>query len=314
LGERPALQIRENQTQSRRRGWTFVKASLVFDVLFLGYFGVCSYLANQLSQPDILPNREDAGSLGIPYEEVTFPSRMDSLGLSGWFFPHEGSTKGIVLVHGKPGHRANPEIGLLPLAKDLHDLGFTVLTFDLRGWGRSPKSRFSLGEYEVRDVLGAVDCLKGRGIERVGVIGFSMGGAAAILAAAQDTGIRALVEDSGYEDAREVVDLKLPRLSHLPEVFTPGVVLMARILFAIDLNSVKPIREVGKIKPRRVYFIHGEADTTIPVEHAQRLFQAAENPADDLWIVPGVRHVKSYLTHREEYLNRVGTFFREELK
>lgn len=104
------------------------------------------------------------------------------------------------------------------------------------------------------------------------------------------------------------VDLKLPRLSHLPTVFTPGVVLMARILYGIDFNSVKPIREVGKIKPRRIYFIHGEVDTSIPVEHARRLFQAAANPADDLWIVPGVRHVKAYLTHREEYWNGWGSF------
>lgn len=305
--------IKGSERARAGRAWALVKASLVFDLLFFGYFGICAYVANHLSQPDILPNHEDAGSLGIPYDEVAFPSRGDSLRLSGWLFPREGSQAGIVLVHGKPGHRANPEIGLLPLAKDLHDLGYNVLTFDLRGWGQSQKSRFSLGQYETRDVLGAVDYLTTHGIERVGVIGFSMGGAASILAAAGDTSIRALVEDSGYEDAREIVNLKLPSLSRLPAAFTPGVVLTAKVLFGIDFDSVKPIREVGKIKPRRVYFIHGEADTTIPVEHARRLFQSATNPADDLWIVPGVRHVKAYLTHREEYLDRVGKFFGEEL-
>ncbi len=314
MGERPAGEIKGAKGQEQRRAWTVVRASLVFDFLFFGYFGVCAYVANNLSQPDILPNHEDAGSLGIPYEEVVFPSRGDSLRLSGWLFPREGSPAGIVLVHGKPGHRANPEIGLLPLAKDLHDLGYNVLTFDLRGWGQSQKSRFSLGQYETRDVLGAVDYLSAHGIERVGVIGFSMGGAASILAAAGDTSIRALVEDSGYEDAREIVNQKLPSLSRLPAAFTPGVVLTAKVLFGIDFDSVKPIREVGKIRPRRIYFIHGEADTAIPSEHARRLFQAAANPADDLWIVPGVGHVQSYLTHRKEYLNRVGNFFGRELK
>ncbi len=313
MGERPAGQIKVAKGQEQRRAWTLVKASLLFDLFFFGYFGICAYVANHLSQPDILPNHEDAGSLGIPYEEVAFPSRGDSLRLSGWLFPREGSRAGIVLVHGKPGHRANPEIGLLPLAKDMHDLGYNVLTFDLRGWGQSQKSRFSLGQYECGDVLGAVDFLKSRGIQRVGVIGYSMGAVASILAAARDTSIRALVEDSGYEDAREIVNLKLPKLSHLPAVFTPGVVLTAKVLFDIDFNSVKPIREVGKIKPRRVYFIHGEADTSISAEHSRRLFHAAENPADDLWIVPGVGHVKTYLTHREEYLDRLGKFFREEL-
>jgi len=314
LGDRPALQIGEIQEESRRRAWTFVKVSLCFDLLFFGYFGICAYVANGLSRPDVLLNHEDAGSLGIPYEEVVFPSRVDSLRLSGWLFSRQGSTRGIVLVHGKPGHRANPEIGLLPLAKDLHDLGYQVLTFDLRGWGSSQPSRFSLGQYESRDVLGAVDYLKTRGIEKVGVIGFSMGAVSAILAAAQDTSIAALVEDSGYEDAREIVDQKLPKLSRLPVLFSPGVVLTAKLLYGIDFNSVKPIREVAMIKPRRVYFIHGEADTTIPVEHARRLFRAAGNPEDDLWIVPGAQHVKAYLDHREEYLERVGRFFAAELK
>ncbi len=314
MGERPVRQVTGDPEQRKRRVGLIVKASIAVDLIFLAYFGVCGYVAGKLSLPDFLPNKERAESIGIPYENVTFLSRTDSLKLSGWLFPREGSERGIILVHGKPGHRANPEIGLLFLARDLHELGYGVLTFDLRGWGASQKSRFSLGQFECRDVLGAVDYLKSRGIAKVGVIGFSMGAASSILAAAQDTSIRALVEDSGYADAREVVDMKLPRSSHLPSWFTLGVVLAGKVLYGVDYDSAKPIREVGKIKPRRVYFVHGEADTTIPAEHARRMFQAAGNPADDLWIVPGGKHVKAYLTHREEYLERVGKFFEAELK
>lgn len=308
----PAVKTHPGRWQNYTR--PFLGAFIVLGFLLLSYLGICGFVADRLSIPDAYPNREKAETLAIPYEDVLFPSRGDRLNLSGWLFPSRESRAGIILVHGKPGHRADPEIGLLTLAKDLHGLGYTVLTFDLRGWGTSQKSRFSLGQAESRDVLGAVDFLKSRGTNKVGVIGFSMGAAASILAAAQDTSIKALVEDSGYEDARAVVDAKLPRLSHLPSIFTPGVVAMVKLMYGLDIDAVKPIREVGKIKPRRIYFIHGDADTTIPSRNALSLFLGAGDPADDLWIVPGVKHVKAYLTHREEYLQRVGRFFGEELK
>ncbi len=66
---------------------------------------------------------------------------------------------------------------------------------------------------------------------------------------------------------------------------------------------------VAEIAPRPILFIHGEADGVIPVENAYRLYAAADNPAAELWVVPGADHVRAYKAHRQEYVARVTAFF-----
>ena len=71
---------------------------------------------------------------------------------------------------------------------------------------------------------------------------------------------------------------------------------------------------VAEIAPRPIFFIHGELDETVPLEHAYRLQEASQNPENQLWVVPQTGHVRSYQTHPHEYISRVTTFFDEALK
>ena len=77
-------------------------------------------------------------------------------------------------------------------------LGYNVLMFDFRGHGRSEGQHVSMGYYERQDLLGAVDYLQRWGIDRVGVMGFSMGGAVAMATAPHSEAIRAVVSDGGF--------------------------------------------------------------------------------------------------------------------
>ena len=63
---------------------------------------------------------------------------------------------------------------------------------DLRGHGQSSPARMSFGLKEHRDILGAVDWLKGRGYRpgHIGVLGQSMGGASTLYAVAAEPGDR----------------------------------------------------------------------------------------------------------------------------
>jgi len=84
--------------------------------------------------------------------------------------------------------------------------------------------------------------------------------------------------------------------------------------FAVDFKAVKPYENVPQIAPRPIFFIHGEEDDFIPIDHAYRLYEASENRADTLWIVPGADHVKAYQTAPEEYISRVTAFFDEYIR
>ena len=78
------------------------------------------------------------------------------------------------MIHGEKFHRADPGIKMLGIASWLVKHGYNVLMFDIRGHGESEGSKISGGYYEKRDLLGAVEYVKGRGFERIGVLGFSM--------------------------------------------------------------------------------------------------------------------------------------------
>jgi fermentation-respiration switch protein FrsA (DUF1100 family) len=69
---------------------------------------------------------------------------------------------------------------------------------------------------------------------------------------------------------------------------------------------------VGRLAPRPLFIIHGDADSLVPVHHAQMLYEAAGEPKE-LWRLPGVDHVGAYFADRSQYIDRVTEFFRTGL-
>jgi pimeloyl-ACP methyl ester carboxylesterase len=86
---------------------------------------------------------------------------------------------GVVLAHMFPADRGSWDEFSVTLAAE----GFHVLSFDFRGFGESDGPRDIAGTWS--DVLAAADELRRRGARRVVVVGASMGGTAALVAAAR---------------------------------------------------------------------------------------------------------------------------------
>jgi fermentation-respiration switch protein FrsA (DUF1100 family) len=284
--------------------------------LLIAYFGISGYIAFSLTQVARVPIDDTPSSLGLSYEDVSFPSREDRLTLKGWYIPGGQDKRAIIMVHGIERHRADPSIGMLNLAGDLVKQGFSVLMFDLRGHGESEGNRSSAGYYERRDLLGAFDYVRSRGLsaDSIGIIGFSMGAATAILVAAEEPGIPAIVSDSSFADLAEIVQGEASERWRLPGFFTSGYPFVLKRLYGIDLNALRPIDVVGRISPRPIFFIHGGADEVIPLAHANWLYEASGNPSNLLWVVPGAEHVRSYKTAHKQYVHKVATFFRKALR
>ena len=114
---------------------------------------------------------------GLEYEDVFFPA-MDGVMLDGWFIPREGSDKLIICNHfiganryGYAGHlepwtgNGGFEVNFIEAYKALHEAGFNILTYDLRGHGHSADGAGSItgvGAIEWRDVIGSVRYAKAR--------------------------------------------------------------------------------------------------------------------------------------------------------
>ena len=82
--------------------------------------------------------------------------------------------------------------------------GFSVLSYDMRNRGLSGGDTVTFGSLEGPDIISAVHYLMTRpdiDPDRIGAMGLSLGAAATILAAAGDSRIKAVLDDSAFSDA-----------------------------------------------------------------------------------------------------------------
>jgi fermentation-respiration switch protein FrsA (DUF1100 family) len=150
----------------------------------------------------------------------------------------------------------------------------------------------------------------------MGLMGFSMGAATSIMAAAEEPRITAVAADSPYADASDLIARESARKTPFPEwlmpIFIPTTKLMARTIYGIDIGSLVPERSVAELG-YPILVIHGIADDRIPWEHGQRVASAAE-AGSSIWLVPAVDHVDAFLTHPDEYVERVNEYFEPLLR
>ena len=248
---------------------------------------------------------------GVGPEEVRFPSR-DGTRIFGLFLPGRKGHPGIIFCHGYFKSLAEP----FPLGLRLNREGYNVLLFDFRGCGRSGGRFTTIGYKETWDVLAAVEWLKSRlSGAPVGVLGISMGAAAAIMAAAQTQDIAALVLDSPYAHLEGVMRKKIPEFAPFRWMVPFGwaSVLIGQLLSGGRLNSVRPVDHIARLSPRPMLFIYGEHDSFIPHEQISELFEAAGEPKET-WIAPGSDHAVARLDYPEEYEQRVLDFFGRHLR
>lgn len=247
-------------------------------------------------------------------EEVAFDSVDDSVRLSGWFFAAEDArpAPSVIMCHGIWTGRRE----CLPLALRFRDAGYNVLCFDFRAHGLSSGRYTSVGHLETNDVLGAVAYLKTRpevDPARIGVIGFSMGAAATIQAAARTDAIAAVVADSAYASFLDAARYSFKQVTRVPH-FPMATLAMqwAKWIVHVDAAQLRPIDVIGRIAPRPILITHGVNDEIVPVRHAETLFKAAEEPKD-LWIVPEAHHVGARDLDPDGYFSRVEGFLRAAL-
>lgn len=281
---------------------SFILALLVAFLVIAGWRE--SQYVIQRRQPD---KPDSPARYGLDFEEVEFKSR-DGTTLRGWFIPAPEAKGTIIFCHGHAGSM-DPDLKYVPW---FNASGFNVLMFDFRGHGRSEGDRISMGYFERLDLLGAVDYLKRRGFNNIGVLGFSMGGAVAITTAAIEPSIKAVACDGAFADLLEVlirgIGVVNPALRPIGFVVGPLAILFASLRLGAWLPSADPIRWVAKISPRPLLLIHGEKDVFISTRRIKALYEAAGEPKE-LWLIPDAGHRNADELYPEEYRKRVVGFF-----
>jgi dipeptidyl aminopeptidase/acylaminoacyl peptidase len=296
--------VRRALAQHRRRA---VAACLIAIAALLAlYGGLAIYKARDYTttprQPAITTS---PAAVGLAFQSVRFDSAAnDGVQLAGWWIPNPASTRAIILVHGRYENRASH----LALARPFFDAGYSVLLFDLRGHGESTRATCTYGVKESEDVVGAMSFVEAQGVTagQIGVIGWSLGAASALLAMDRSPDIAAVVSDSAYADSSPLLARNALR---------PGLKLAMRLTRGVNLNDVRPDRALAHVaatSDRHVLLIHGALDNAVPVAQFEQLRAAGGAAVADAWLVPDAGHTGAYAADPDAYIGRVLAFFGRE--
>ncbi len=251
------------------------------------------------------PVHVERSALSIAHEDITFES-SDGVELAAWYVPSKNGTA-IIAIPGSGGDRSG---GIKSRTLMLARNGFGVLSYDPRGTGDSEGRPEAAGWTWYRDVRGAVDYLRARGIEKIGVLGLSTGAEVAVETGGRDPRIGAVVAESA--EARTATDVReLPRSAsnvftglYTAEMFTVHHVLS----HAPSPPALK--KQVAKIAPRPVFLISTGSGYESDLNDVY--YRAARRPKT-LWNLPDAPHTGGLSTEPERYQRRVVAFFRQGL-
>lgn len=283
--------------------------SVTIIVIFLG---LPVAVGISLTHPPRIPVALPVASTGLKLTPVSFNSRSEGLVLKGWFIPAVNSNKTIIFAHGYSKNRLQEDVPAINVAKALNAEGYNILMFDFRSNGESEGNLTSLGQFEKEDLKSAVDYVKtlGRPGEHVGVIGFSMGAATALVTAGEDKRIEAVVADSPFADLNNYLKENLSVWTHLPSFpFTPVILGILPGLLGLEPETVSPLQAIQHIK-KPVLLIHGTGDKLIPISNSLSLYKAAPL-GKQLLIVKGAPHVGCYKKNPDKYLQKVLALFNQ---
>jgi fermentation-respiration switch protein FrsA (DUF1100 family) len=229
--------------------------------------------------------RWDAGSCGLDAEDV-YLTTGDNVRIHGWFVPAEGATHTVVLFHGNAGNLTD-RIEKLAL---LHSLNVSVCAIDYRGYGRSEGRPGEAGLYADADAAYDYLCHE-LGVEPESIVlyGVSLGGAVAVdLACRKPVG--AVILESTFTSAKDMARKALPFLP--PELY-----------LRTKLDSAGKIEGINA----PLLLMHGTRDSTVPIEHARRLYEEASQPKT-LVEIPGAAHNDMFVVAEQVYTRSLKEF------
>jgi hypothetical protein len=232
--------------------------------------------------------------VGLEYENIFFPA-ADGIQLHGWFVPSSDSEEKTTLLwfHGNAGNISHRLENLLLLHRYLN---ISIFIFDYREFGLSAGHISKAGTY--LDAKGAWNyLLRQRLVEpsKILLFGRSLGTALAVDLAASEPCLGVVLE-AAFTSSQDM--LKRYFLGAIPPELSQSA-----------YNSIDKIHLIRA----PLLFIHGEYDEAIPVEMAQRLYQAAQVPKR-FHLVSDSGHNDTYVVGGAEYFHQWQDFLKECLE
>lgn len=254
----------------------------------------------------------DDASTAITRTDFELPSRDGGPPVRGDLRVLEGhrADAAVVFIHGFKGFRT---FGFFPnLARAAAARGYAAVTFDFSRNGIGPDGADTFSAMplfaeqthtrnleEIRRVLDVLStgALLGRPARRIGVMGHSRGGGEAVLAAAEDPRVHALVTWAAIAGIAErwtqeqVATWEAGGTVQIENARTKQAMPVGPVYWQ-DVQANRARFDIPAAAARLTIpwlIVHGDADTSVPVDEGHRLFDAAGDTAE-LLIIEGGDH------------------------
>lgn len=216
-------------------------------------------------------------------QDVSIQSESGSQ-LAGWWIQHPASRGAVVLLHPIRSDRR----AMLGRAAMLYDAGYSSLLVDLQAHGESPGQAITLGHLEAHDAKAAVDWVRQQDSQsKVGIVGWSLGGAAALLA--EELTVDAMVLESVYPSIEQATHNRVEaRLGALSDVVTPLLLCQLRPRLRISPAQLQPIAKVSSVTCP-LLLLTGDQDRHTTLAEAQAMHAAAPAPKQ-IYVFQGAAH------------------------
>lgn len=257
----------------------------------------------------VAPNPSVVGEPPSDLNAVAFTVRSDSGALiSGWHTRPESGAGVVVLLHGIRGSR----LSMLERARMLHNAGYATVMIDFRAHGESSGDMITVGYLEQYDVVAAVAFAKREHPnEPIGVIGVSLGGAAAVLASPLK--IDALVLESVYPNIHDAIHNRVAaKLGPFSSIPASLLLMQFQPRLGISPAELRPIDRIPEVGCP-VCIASGTEDLHTTESETLAMFAAAPEPKQ-LWLVDGAAHVDLLHVDTHEYREQIINFIDRHLR
>ncbi len=241
----------------QNRMWETALSLIVLS--FLTYAGFCLFLYLNQSSLLYFPSSSIAvtpSAVGLAFDDVQLET-SDNETLAAWFVPAQKEKGVILFAHGNGGNISHR----LDSLQIFHELGYSTLIFDYRGYGKSSGTTDEEGTY--RDVSAAWQYLtetKGYNPRQIILFGRSLGGAVVAWLATQ-------VQPAGL-----IVESTMRSVPALGAELYP--LFPVRFLSRYQYNAEAVLKKISC----PVLVAHSPQDDIIPFHHGQQLFAVANQP------------------------------------
>ncbi len=250
----------------------------------LSWFEKISILFTGVTIPRPL-NSSTPADIGLLFQKYIFTNQSGDT-IEGWHVSKTDSNIIFLCFHGYSSSKAS----LLPIAKELWDLGWDSFLLDFYGSGESSGSGTTIGIKEAEDVKACYDYCSLKWPDKTIVLyGVSMGGSAVLRAVAlYKLSPRGIILESTFDNLLQTVKNRFNAMG-IPAFPSAHLIL----LWGGLQNDVNPFdhnpAEFAKMVNLPVLVLHGQLDQRVSLEEAGQVYANLPGPKQ-FKSYPGVGH------------------------